>query len=109
MEYLGRRGTSGDPALLQLDYPAYFHLLGTPLPDGRAAILDALLRDHPVAPCEAGGFDITNLGIKTNNKATVSRYIREAVAAGAIKPFDENSPPRLRKYVPFWAGIPANR
>lgn len=48
-------------------------------------------------------------GIKTNNKATVSRYIREAVAAGAIKPFDENAPPRLRKYVPFWAGIPADR
>ena len=48
-------------------------------------------------------------GIKTNNKATVSRYIREAVAAGAIKPFDENSPPRLRKYVPFWAGVPADR
>ena len=48
-------------------------------------------------------------GIKMNNKATVSRYIREAVAAGALKPFDENSPPRLRKYVPFWAGIPADR
>ena len=48
-------------------------------------------------------------GIKTNNKATVSRYIREAVASGAIKPFDEHSPPRLRKYVPFWAGIPADR
>ena len=48
--------------LLQLDYPAYFHLLGVPLPDGRAAILDALQRDRLVAPCEAGGFDVTNLG-----------------------------------------------
>ena len=31
-------------------------------------------------------------GIKTNNKATVSRYIGEAVATGAIKPFDETLP-----------------
>ena len=48
-------------------------------------------------------------GIRTNNKATVSRYIREAVAVGAIKPFDEHAPPKLRKYVPFWAGVPADR
>ena len=41
---------------------AYFDLLGTPLPDGRAAILDALRRDRLIAPCKAGGFDITNLG-----------------------------------------------
>ena len=282
---------SDEDILLRLDYPAYFHLLGAPLPDGRAAILDALQRDRLVAPCEAGGFDVTNLGailfarnlgdfprlkrksvrvieyrgkgrteglgerehtkgyasgfeglvdyvnaklpthevigqalrrtipefpapavrelvanallhqdfsvtgagpmveifdgrieitnpgeplvdtrrfldsppasrnealtslmrrfdiceergggidkvveqieryqlpfvtrdfltntslrerfgIKTNNKATVSRHIREAVAAGAIKPFDEHAPPKLRKYVPFWAGVPANR
>ena len=52
----------GEEVLLQLDYPAYFHLLGAPLPDGRAAILDALQRDRLVAPCEAGGFDVTNLG-----------------------------------------------
>ena len=52
----------GEEVLLRLDYPAYFHLLGAPLPDGRAAILDALQRDRLVAPCEAGGFDVTNLG-----------------------------------------------
>jgi hypothetical protein len=48
-------------------------------------------------------------GIRTNNKAMVSRYIREAVAAGAIRPFDEHAPPKLRKYVPFWAGVPDDR
>ena len=46
----------------KLDYPAYFDLLETPLPDGRAAILDALLQDKLIARCEAGGWDVTNLG-----------------------------------------------
>lgn len=32
----------GEDVLLKLDYPAYFDLLNAPLPDGRAAILDAL-------------------------------------------------------------------
>ena len=53
---------SGEETLLRLDYPAYFHLLGAPLPDGHAAILEALRRERLVAPGEAGGFDVTNLG-----------------------------------------------
>lgn len=44
-------------------------------------------------------------GVEEKNKATVSRYIREAVEDGAIKPYDENAPRRLMKYVPFWARI----
>ena len=51
-----------EDVLLMLDYPAYFNLLDVPLPDGRAAILDALRRDRLIAYCEAGGFNITNLG-----------------------------------------------
>ena len=47
-------------------------------------------------------------GIKKNNKAAVSRYIREAVIAGMIKPFDEDAAPKLRKYVPYWVGVPAD-
>jgi predicted HTH transcriptional regulator len=53
---------SDEDVLLKLDYAAYFDLLDAPLPDGRAAILDALRRDRLIAPCEAGGFNITNLG-----------------------------------------------
>jgi len=53
---------SGEQVLAKLDYPAYFDLLDTPLPDGHAAILDVLQRDRLIAPCAAGGFDITNLG-----------------------------------------------
>jgi predicted HTH transcriptional regulator len=52
-----------DAAVLQkLDYPAYFDLMQAPLPDGRAAILDALIREGLVRLGDAGGYNITNLG-----------------------------------------------
>lgn len=41
-------------------------------------------------------------GVKEKNKATISRYIREAVEDGAIKPFDDKASKKLMKYVPFW-------
>jgi len=44
-------------------------------------------------------------GVDEKNKAAVSRYIREAVEAEKIKPFDEEAPKRLMKYVPFWAKL----
>lgn len=42
-------------------------------------------------------------GMEEKNKASVSRYIREAIEDGAIKPFDESAPKKFMKYVPFWA------
>ena len=56
---------SGDEVLRLLDYPAYFELLRQPLPDGHAAILDALRRDHLIAANGAGAWDITQLGALT--------------------------------------------
>jgi predicted HTH transcriptional regulator len=42
-------------------------------------------------------------GVEEHNKAAISRYIREALDAGAIKPFDEEAGRKYMKYVPFWA------
>ena len=42
-------------------------------------------------------------GIRDNNRAIVSRYIREATDAGRIKAYDEQAGRKMRKYVPFWA------
>lgn len=53
---------SDDDVLRLLDAPAFFELLERPLPDGRAAILEALQQDQLVQVNEAGGWDITNLG-----------------------------------------------
>ena len=51
-----------DEVLKLLDYPAYFDLLDLSLPDNRQGILDRLHADHLIFPCDAGGWDITNLG-----------------------------------------------
>jgi len=45
----------------------------------------------------------SRFGIEEKNKATASRYIRETVEAGVIKPYDANAARKLMKYVPFWA------
>ena len=53
---------SGEEVLKLLDYPAFFDLLKLPLPESRAGLLEALANDSLIAPCEASGWDITNLG-----------------------------------------------
>ena len=52
----------GEDVLLRLNCSAYFDLLGEPAADGRDATLEALGRDRLIVPCDAGGFNITNLG-----------------------------------------------
>lgn len=42
-------------------------------------------------------------GIEPENKAMASRYIREAIETKAIKPYEKDAAPKLRKYVPVWA------
>ena len=61
MRYDGQR-LGGEDVLLALNWPAYFDLLGQPPADGRDATLEALERDRLIAPCDAGGFNVTNLG-----------------------------------------------
>ena len=53
---------SAEDTLLKLHYPAYFDLLDMPIPDGRAAIINALQDDRLIARCDAGGWNISNLG-----------------------------------------------
>ena len=45
-----------------LNYQAYFHLLERQLPESDKVILDVMERDELIAPCDAGGWNITNLG-----------------------------------------------
>ena len=51
-----------DEVLRLLDYPAYFDLLERSLPADRDGILAALADDGLIERCEAGGWNITNLG-----------------------------------------------
>ncbi|NJN38361.1 MAG: hypothetical protein HC790_05845 [Acaryochloridaceae cyanobacterium CSU_3_4] len=41
-------------------------------------------------------------GVEERNKAAISRYIKEAIEAEAIKLYDVDAAPKLRKYVPYW-------
>ncbi len=45
-----------------LDYPAYFELLGRPLPSNAQHVLDAMAEERLVCRCNAGGWNITNVG-----------------------------------------------
>jgi ATP-dependent DNA helicase RecG len=45
-----------------LDYPAYFDLAKKPLPDKRDGILNGLAAAGLIQTCQAGGWNITNLG-----------------------------------------------
>ena len=64
-----------------LDYPAYFDLLNMPLPENRNGILSVLAADNLLRPCEAGGWNITNLGaiLVARNLGDFPRLRRKAV------------------------------
>lgn len=51
-----------DEVLRILEHTAYFDLLGRPLPENRHGILDALAGDSLIRRCDAGGWNVTNLG-----------------------------------------------
>jgi predicted HTH transcriptional regulator len=59
---LAANNLQGPEALALLDYPAYFDLLGLPLPDDRSALLSRLAGDELLVRNVAGLWDITNLG-----------------------------------------------
>ena len=45
-------------------------------------------------------------GIAEKNKATASRFIKEAVTAQLIAPQDPKAAPKMMRYVPYWAAVP---
>lgn len=51
-----------DDVLRLLDYPAYFDLLGRPLPDNREGILQALAAEELIESTDGGRWTIRNLG-----------------------------------------------
>ena len=53
---------SGENVLIKLNYQSYFGLLERPIPESDSAILDMLERDELIAHCDAGGWNVTNLG-----------------------------------------------
>lgn len=42
-------------------------------------------------------------GVEERNKATISRIIKDTIAAGMIKLADADAAPKMRRYIPYWA------
>ncbi len=61
-EMIALERVSADDVLKLLDYPSYFDLMDIPLPANRDEILRALADDKLIRGCDAGGWNITNLG-----------------------------------------------
>jgi predicted HTH transcriptional regulator len=72
-----------DDLLRLLDYPAYFELLGRPLPERREGIVQALLADDLVRRSDTGRWHVTNLGaiLLAKRLSDVSALGRKAVRA----------------------------
>lgn len=51
-----------DEVLRLLDYPSFFDLLKRSLPENRSGILQALSEEDLIRPCDAGGWNVSNLG-----------------------------------------------
>jgi ATP-dependent DNA helicase RecG len=61
-EGISRERLSAEGVLADLDHESYFSLINRPSPGSPERILDELAADRLIATCEAGGWDITNLG-----------------------------------------------
>ncbi len=60
-EIMALERVTDEEVLKLLDYPAYFDLLGLALPENLQSIISRLQDDDLIAPCDAGGWNITNL------------------------------------------------
>jgi len=61
-EMIAEERITEDQVLKLIDYPAYFDLMSLSLPENRQGIIDRLKNDALIVKCEAGDWNITNLG-----------------------------------------------
>lgn len=52
---------------------------------------------------ETGWLEFKHNNADPKNSATASRLIKEALTAGSVRLYDPSAPPKLRRYVPYWA------
>lgn len=94
-----------------LDYPAYFELLGRPLPADRTQVMLALADDRLIMRDDAAGWNITNLGaiLFAKQLTWFPRLERKAVRVIVYKGLDRTSTEReqvgTRGYASGFAGL----
>ncbi len=98
-----------DEVLRLLDYPAYFDLLERSLPPDRDGILAALADDGLIERCEAGGWNITNLGAvlfakRLDDFASLRRKAARVVQyRGTSRVETLKEQVETKGYLPYWA------
>jgi predicted HTH transcriptional regulator len=91
---------SSSEVLRLLDAPAFFHLLRQPPPDGHQHILEGLADNALVAPCPAGGWDITKLGAVLLARRLAALLPSREVLEGAFqRPRPDDPEAALRELV----------
>ncbi len=102
-----------DEVLRVLDAPSYFELLKVPLPNGTDRIVAALADDGLVAPCPAGGWNVTNLGAMLFAKRLEDfgslgrKAVRVIVYRGASRVETEKEQMGTRGYAAGFSGLMA--
>ena len=78
---IAAEGLAEDDVLKLLEYPAYFELVGLPLPDAKEGILAALVADGMILRADSGTWSITNLGaiLLAKKLSTFKGLARKAV------------------------------
>lgn len=90
---------TGQRVLELIDYPGLFELLGIPLPEGRAAILEKLVQERVILTGATDRFHITNLGgiLFAKKLAEFETLARKAIRVVVYR--GRNRVEGLREYV----------
>lgn len=110
-EGLAAEHVDGQEVLRVLDYPRYFELLESPLPDGVDRILERLADERMVVRDDAGQWNITNLGavLFAKDLEMFERLARKAVRVviykgkGRVETFREQ--PGRKGYASGFEGL----
>jgi predicted HTH transcriptional regulator len=100
-----------DEAVLELlDYPAYFSLLDQPVPESNQLALEALAADKLIEQCEAGGWNVLNLGAillarKLSKFQLDRKVIRVIQYHGTTRVQTIREQPGVRGYASGFAGL----
>ncbi|MFV0543659.1 MAG: ATP-binding protein [Marinicella pacifica] len=86
-EMVAKERVNDETVLKLLDYPSYFDLMDLALPENRAGILERLMKDELITVCDAGGWNITNLGavLFAKNLEDFKRIRRKAMRVVVYK------------------------
>lgn len=105
--HVAAKDITSEEVIRLLDYPAYFDLLGQPLPETRDRILEALASDSMIVKSNSGRWNVLNLGAillakkLTDFRSLKRKAVRVVLYQGNSR-VNNNQGTRRRKRVCLW-------